>query len=653
MSKFPFLNKSSKVPLSALLITLIIFTVNHSPSLIKGSHNILEKYFLSPISKNFRSLEVTEDEMEEVCNDAPNKLVNHFQESQFYMDEEDRKKPGANNKYNLNKYEMAIVNFIEDQKYEYVEDYLPHVWGFIFFFVLIIIIIAFWVGYCICCICPRWFFAKPKGENDSSRFRLICFYICLGLYLLFIIFSIVCLCLSGRLSKAANGVACALFKLVFHFIDGNGKEYILLRKWLGFSGVADIFDNSLKYYNEIMNMDNLVQPYQDAKDGYEKCDADDSVEIWTFLKKLNDLLERMKKSNFSQSKSIVIERLNKMENIFKDLRESKLQDIYNTLQDYINKYDKKTCIGVFTASLVIGILGAFFLFIYVELKKEWIRFFYHLLWNIQMVSVIVNILVGIFFGIVGSVGKDSVKVVNYILSKENLGSEKPRFFKFDKDVIDVIDTCFNGDGDMSTTLFASGDGVQDNFFQILQEYYKLSRDNEAAALASSVLSVSEKCQDFSYATERYCSFNQEKMDYLFTNVFIGEKFEDFYDNSLTLYGFLYCRFARSDLEILMDEFKNGLGDGIYVYSILILIGALAGAIEVFFGIIVINRYLKRNDERPYVNKDGERVEPGDTIVINQSSLNFPESQNDNPQEKNDKNKNNDASKNENNKDNKK
>lgn len=73
----------------------------------------------------------------------------------------------------------------------------------------------------------------------------------------------------------------------------------------------------------------------------------------------------------------------------------------------------------------------------------------HILWNILALLTFLTLLIGSIFTLVGTVGKDLILVVEYLVSDENLGKPEPALLG---EAGDYLKTCINGDGDLKEKL---------------------------------------------------------------------------------------------------------------------------------------------------------------------------------------------------------
>ena len=85
-----------------------------------------------------------------------------------------------------------------------------------------------------------------------------------------------------------------------------------------------------------------------------------------------------------------------------------------------------------------------------------------------MFFILIIIIIGVIFGIISFVSKDSVGVMEYIISSENL-NKKNNALAIKGDGSDYLNTCFNYDGQLKKVLNLNSSSIIDNL-NILYEY---------------------------------------------------------------------------------------------------------------------------------------------------------------------------------------
>ncbi len=78
----------------------------------------------------------------------------------------------------------------------------------------------------------------------------------------------------------------------------------------------------------------------------------------------------------------------------------------------------------------------------------------HILWNILALLTILTLLIGFFCTLIGTLGRDLISVVSFLVSEDNLNGEEPILLT---EAGDMLNKCINGDGDITGDL-----GLKDN-----------------------------------------------------------------------------------------------------------------------------------------------------------------------------------------------
>ena len=145
-------------------------------------------------------------------------------------------------------------------------------------------------------------------------------------------------------------------------------------------------------------------------------------------------------------------------NSINDIKES-ISGMIIDYSDDINDYGKLGFKIVFSVLAVFdAAIAAFMLLLFIFSGKLCnkccccrcaFKIVIHLLWNIFALLMFLTLLIGSIFTIIGTLGKDFISVINYLVSDKNLNGEKPLFIG---DEGKKINACFNGNGDILTEL---------------------------------------------------------------------------------------------------------------------------------------------------------------------------------------------------------
>ena len=141
-----------------------------------------------------------------------------------------------------------------------------------------------------------------------------------------------------------------------------------------------------------------------------------------------------------------------------DLKES-ISGMIIDYSDVINDYGKLGFKIVFSVLAVIDAAIAAFMFLLCFFSGKLcnkccccrcaFKLAIHLLWNIFALLMFLALLIGSMFTIIGTLGKDLISVINYLVSNKNLNAESPLIIGEEGK---KINACFNGNGDILTEL---------------------------------------------------------------------------------------------------------------------------------------------------------------------------------------------------------
>ena len=230
------------------------------------------------------------------------------------------------------------------------------------------------------------------------------------------------------------------------------------------------------------------------------------------------------------------------------------------MHDHTNKYAKKISQAIFFIVLFGSCLGLAVLFLYFCCGLTVMRKIYVIFWNLFMLLAILAFLYSGVFGIIGYIFTDGAHVSQYILSQKNLNSSDPLVFKStDKNVISLIETCANGDGNFSRVLNGYDDvnknieSWKNNRNEYIERQKKISCGN-SKEYYKELISITNRSLDLTYNL---------------TNV--------------------TCRFVRNDKNILVNEIDDAGKYSIAMCVMSILI-AIFLCISIVSGILLVHKY---------------------------------------------------------------
>jgi hypothetical protein len=492
-------------------------------------------------------------------------------------------------KESLNDAEQSLVDFIRDSSYSNIKPYLKRVGIYIAFLCLAVIFIIFWISYCSCCCCNCCLFSNI--DRAPKTMQTILYIIGVASNLLVIIFSIIVLCLIGPFFSRLNGLFCSTLILLDHLNYGLSPQYPPYSNvWLGLGGVSQKFSESGYQIDSIDNK-RLEELYtQTLKICNETgdtciCNATEIETAFTYYNYMYysfQILNLVKYgTHFLDSKKIIDESRIDTEN-----------DIYDFLHDYANSHIKRACLAIFIITLILGVLGIAFLSLYYFMKQEIYRTIYIIIWNISMLISILAIIVSAIYGVIGYVFIDSIQVINYTLSSDNILNDDPIIFSTKLQFLsDIIEECANGDGHLfdiiTEELVEMDEEMQDDFQQGMEEIYEKS------------------CND----TVRDTMINLYQAMYNNTGILIT--------STATIFN-ISCAFAKNDKNIILNEIESAGNRAVVISTFQFLIGVLL-AISVLAGILLVHKY---NYGINKLNETNVTISQGPNENPNNSSKSF-------------------------------
>ena len=207
------------------------------------------------------------------------------------------------------------------------------------------------------------------------------------------------------------------------------------------NSILDIWEREYKIVEE--NADSYIN---DAKTSFREMMDESSGDIIDSLNEGKTTLESIKDS-------------------FNDIK-MEISDMIIDNSEIIDEYGKlgfKLVFGVL-GLMNIG-LGFFVLFICLCSGKVCtkccccrciFKFFTHLLWNILAILMFITFMIGFIFSIIGQIGNDSMNLISFIVSEDNLGKNGVGGENILVDQLgeskNYVDRCINGDGKIEKEL---------------------------------------------------------------------------------------------------------------------------------------------------------------------------------------------------------
>ena len=188
--------------------------------------------------------------------------------------------------------------------------------------------------------------------------------------------------------------------------------------------------------------------------------------------------EQLSKNNGASSAlNDGVEALKTIEDAFDNIK-NKVSNILIDYSDIIDEYGKLAFKIAFSILMAMNVIIAvfitiemFFGFLKANTKclKCLLKSLIHIFWNILAIITFVTLLLGSAFIFLGTVGKDLISVVNFLVSEENLNSDETALLD---SAPSYLSKCISGDGNIAEDLNLDLDALK-NFDQLTNAYNEL------------------------------------------------------------------------------------------------------------------------------------------------------------------------------------
>ena len=488
----------------------------------------------------------------------------------------------------LNEAERSIVDFAKKRTYSNIKPYLKRVGLFIFFLVLVIIFILCWISYGVCCCCNCFLFYK----SESRIVRFISFIVSVVLNLAVIVISIIVLSLLSPFFKRANGIVCGAMLFFDHINYGISPQYPNhTDEWNGLNGVIKTL-NETEEKSKNLNFSDVDEAYNNVKNNYDEIIQNSSClsDYKDYENQTNDFNNIVRGFFEDLTFDDEIKKFAKVRDIIDNTIDDIEDDLYDFLDKYMNGHIKRGCIAIFVITLILGIFAIICLVAYYFTKNNLIRIAYIVIWNISMLFMLLAIIISVVFGVVSYVLDDGIQVGYYILSSDNLLSDKPLVFsKKHEAVFIVIDNCANEDGEffkLIGDLALIGENILGSIYDTMLETLKNKNCKSETDAQNALIRLYEL-----FSVKNRLSFS-----ILYPIVDIK------------------CAFLKNDKNILLKEMHTTAKKGKTLCALQFTVGILLG-ISVLAGILFVHRYKYPNgkSENRTVNISNSSGNPNATF----------------------------------------
>ena len=488
----------------------------------------------------------------------------------------------------LNEAERSIVDFAKNRTYSNIKPYLKRVGLFIFFLVLVIIFILCWISYGVCCCCNCFLFYK----SESRIVRFISFIVSVVLNLAVIVISIIVLCLLSPFFKRANGIVCGTMLFFDHINYGISPQYPNhTDEWNGLNGVIKTL-NETEEKSKNLNFSDVDEAYNNVKNNYDAIIKNSSClsNFSDYENETNDFNNLIRDTFNNLTFDDEIKKFAKVRDIIDNTIDDIEDDLYDFLDKYMNGHIKRGCIAIFVITLILGIFAIICLGAYYFTKNNLIRIAYIVIWNISMLFMLLAIIISVVFGVVSYVLDDGIQVGYYILSSDNLLSDKPLVFSKKNEVVFlVIDNCANEDGEFAKLIgdvVLIGENMVGLLYDIMLENLKNKNCKSETDAQNALIRLYEL-----FSVKNRLSFS-----ILYPIVDIK------------------CAFLKNDKNILLKEMHTTAKKGKTLCALQFTVGILLG-ISVLAGILFVhkNKYSDDKSENRTVNISNSSGNPNATF----------------------------------------
>ena len=469
--------KITKILFLSLLISIIIYQSKHINLM---NSKILRKTLSS-------------NGIDEICNKAKEGINELYTKSEYEYISKDKDE----------KYVDYLMKFLEDYEIKYLKDYSKKLLTIGIVLCLEALLIIFWVGYCICCGHPCCC-CKNNGQKDTcvnTSFRIATI-----LFLISIISCVLGMIYSIKFNLSINSTSCSILRIYDHFIYGDDCSEKPV--WNGINEINHLINQTEDRLNYIDNYTQIVidnskdtnipefvyenEPFESVNP-YPEYERDNNYNVYfayyldlneykkkieqdrifldkgfQILQDLSDLANKIKtnKTRISESLYNSGNQLNDINNTFNTLSNNFLDDIYDYQRKY-NKYSNLFYLGTFGILFICSILILISLMLFTICECQCPRYIFHFTYFFNMLFILIILIFGIIFGLISLIGKDSVGVMEEIISESNLNKTSDAVV-LKGNGTKYLNVCFNSNGNLSSVLDLK---LNNNGIDVLNQLY--------------------------------------------------------------------------------------------------------------------------------------------------------------------------------------
>ena len=438
---------------------------------------------------SFRELALDDIKVQAICEKGPDSVLSFYTDANYQFPEE------KESDYN-NTYTQTLIDIIDGKgDKESIIKYGMRLLAFVLFIVFGILSVFGWIICCCCCCCPCCC-CKQTAKNQYLC-RLVAFVISMGCFGLIVGLSSYGFFGLMNIMKSMNGMSCTVFKFYLEILNGQTVERT--PKWSGIQEISssledikntivgiqgrknDIFWNVESFPNKKGEFQSTLStsPYTPINPNTIQVNSQSFTPNYlisfnpydtanTILNTTNEEYALTVDQGYAflheadQSATSICSDDNLDSQI--DGIKQTIADFGQTLDDFstsvaepwmdleniITDYGTLGCNVLFGVFVGFGALIIGFTVLFVVLKMKCLKIFIFIMWNILVLIMIVTFIIGGIFGLIGIIGKDGTSVIHFLISQDNLSSEKPTIVP--SSVSGKLITCLYGDGDLSKDM---------------------------------------------------------------------------------------------------------------------------------------------------------------------------------------------------------
>ena len=397
---------------------------------------------------------------------------------------------------------------------------------------------------CWCCGCCCF-----KAKEEAGFCGLVSFIVSVALNAGVLIGAIVGLGYSGKFVSYFNGSSCSLISFFDHAL--NGDESDTLPKWGGTNNIQIAFqstntslatiggsysnvynDNTANNYNklketfrnspdEIITTIQGVRAYVDGKlsgltykpsfysEFTDQTNNDTIIGsiysdyqtyclqpylLFTALKSpLKQISNNLALSSTLTTASSGFGSIGSVMDKASNTIASNFVDLQSTISDYI-LLGFRVIFG-FYIGVSVGSAGLLVGYVFFDIKK--LKILNHLFWNLSLIFIFLGMLIGGILGIVGEIGAQVSPVIDFIFSPDYLNSSES-ILGGGGDTSNYINTCLNGNGDLSEEMEANTTETQElnKVYNLSQEINQLDEKMSSITKSPAIEAATSKIQDY-------------------------------------------------------------------------------------------------------------------------------------------------------------